>query len=115
MARKPTNRPPHKRNQWEVERDNGPLLSIGPDVSIKRPGLLSGFLLGVLFAFGSTRRTTPIIATVLAISFLLTAPGIRQFLGFHENFRQHLHRLELFSGGLLLLVGGPVLLNRLTS
>ena len=67
MARKPTNRNPHKRNQWEVERDNGPMLSIGPDVSIERPGLISGFLLGVPVPLGSTPRIGPILATVLPI------------------------------------------------
>ncbi len=50
----------------------------------------------------------------LAIPFLLTALGIRQFLEFYKNFRQHLHRVELFSGALLLFVGGLVFLNRLT-
>ena len=115
MARKPTNRNLHKRNQWEVERDNGPMLSIGPHISTKRPGLISGFLLGVPFAFGSTPCIGPILATVLAIPFLLTALGIRQFLGFYEHFRHHFHCVELFSGSLLLLVGDTVFLNRLTS
>lgn len=90
------------------------MLSIGPDVSIKRPGVVSGFLMAVPVAFASTPRIGPILATVRPIPFLLTALGIRQFLGFYENVRQHLHRAELFSGSLLLFVGGPVFLNRLT-
>ena len=33
----------------------------------------------------------------LAIPFLLTALGIKQFLGFYRGFRTQLHRVELFS------------------
>ena len=62
------------------------MLSIGPDVSTKRLGLISGFLLGVFFAFGSMPRTSPIFAAVLAIPFLFIAPGIRQFLGSTKIF-----------------------------
>ncbi len=67
MARKLTNRNRHKPNQWEVERDNGPMLNIGPHISIKRPGLISGFLLGVPVPLGSTPCIGPILATVLPI------------------------------------------------
>ena len=50
----------------------------------------------------------------LAVPFLLTALGIGQFLGFYQRFRKHLHAVELFSGALLLLVGGLVFVNKLT-
>jgi cytochrome c-type biogenesis protein len=111
------------------------------DVRLKsgssRPGMVSGFLLGFAFAFGWTPCIGPILATVLALAaasetvargilllavysaglaipFVLTALGIKQFLGFYRGFRTQLHRVELFSGGLLVLIGGLVFLNRLT-
>jgi cytochrome c-type biogenesis protein len=103
----------------------------------KQPGIWSGFLLGFAFAFGWTPCIGPILATVLALAaasdtiargvlllavysaglavpFLLTALGIGQFLKFYQRFRKHLHAVELFSGALLLFVGGLVFVNRLT-
>jgi cytochrome c-type biogenesis protein len=102
-----------------------------------QPGIWSGFLLGFAFAFGWTPCIGPILATVLALAaasdtisrgvllltaysaglavpFLLTAVGIGQFLKFYQRFRKHLHAVELFSGALLLFVGGLVFVNRLT-
>ena len=102
-----------------------------------QPGVWSGFLLGFAFAFGWTPCIGPILATVLALAaasdtiargilllaaysaglavpFLLTALGIVQFLRFYQRFRKHLHAVELFSGALLLFVGGLVFVNRLT-
>ena len=102
-----------------------------------QPGIWSGFLLGFAFAFGWTPCIGPILATVLALAaasdtiargvlllavysaglaipFLLTALGISQFMAFYKNFRKYLHAVELFSGVLLLLVGGLVFVNRLT-
>jgi cytochrome c-type biogenesis protein len=102
-----------------------------------QPGVWSGFLLGFAFAFGWTPCIGPILATVLALAaasdtiargvlllavysaglavpFLLTALGIGQFLRFYQRFRKHLHAVELFSGALLLFVGGLVFVNKLT-
>jgi cytochrome c-type biogenesis protein len=102
-----------------------------------RPGLVSGFLLGFAFAFGWTPCIGPILTSVLliastrdsigqgvfllsvysaglAIPFLLTAIGIAQFLRFYGKFRKHIHAVEVFSGVLLLLIGGLVFVNRLT-
>jgi len=102
-----------------------------------KPGILSGFLLGFAFAFGWTPCIGPILATVLALAaasdtvargvlllavysaglavpFLLTAVGLGHFLRFYQNFRKHLHAVELFSGVLLLFVGGLVFFNKLT-
>lgn len=103
----------------------------------KKPGMFSGFLLGFAFAFGWTPCIGPILATVLALAaasdtvargvlllavysmglavpFLLTAVGLGQFLRFYQNFRKHLHAVEMFSGALLLFVGGLVFFNKLT-
>jgi cytochrome c-type biogenesis protein len=122
----------------------GPLLArwLNQDVRVhnaetNKPGMLSGFLLGFAFAFGWTPCIGPILATVLALAaasdtiargvlllavysaglaipFLLTALGIGLFLRFYQNFRKHLHAVELFSGALLLFVGGLVFFNKLT-
>ena len=105
--------------------------------SSTKPGIWSGFLLGFAFAFGWTPCIGPILATVLALAaasdtiargvlllavysaglaipFLLTALGISQFMVFYKNFRKYLHAVELFSGALLLFVGGLVFVNKLT-
>jgi cytochrome c-type biogenesis protein len=104
---------------------------------IGQHGIWSAFLLGFAFAFGWTPCIGPILATVLALAaasdtiargilllavysaglavpFLLTALGIGQFLRFYQNFRKYLHAVEVFSGGLLLFVGGLVFVNKLT-
>jgi cytochrome c-type biogenesis protein len=121
----------------------GPLLArwLNRDVHLrsnsKQPGIWSGFLLGFAFAFGWTPCIGPILASVLALAaasdtiargvlllaiysaglavpFLLTALGLGQFLKFYQRFRKHLHAVEIFSGVLLLFVGGLVFVNRLT-
>ena len=102
-----------------------------------QPGVFGGFLMGFAFAFGWTPCIGPILAGVLAIAatretigqgvillacysaglaipFLATALGISAFLRFYHRVRQHLHTVEVFSGVLLLAVGGLVFVNRLT-
>ncbi|MGD0403002.1 MAG: cytochrome c biogenesis protein CcdA [Candidatus Acidiferrales bacterium] len=101
-----------------------------------QPGIVSGFLMGFAFAFGWTPCIGPILAGVLAIAatretigegvfllacysaglaipFLVTALGIGGFLKFYQRFRRHLHTVEVFSGVLLIAVGGLVFMNRL--
>jgi len=121
----------------------GPFLSqwLNRDVRLRnvggQPGTVSGFLMGFAFAFGWTPCIGPILAGVLALAatretigqgvwllavysaglavpFLLTALGIGQFLKFYQHFRRHLNAVEVFSGVLLLAVGGLIFLNRLT-
>jgi cytochrome c-type biogenesis protein len=121
----------------------GPLLTrwLNRDVHFRKmggkPGIFSGFLLGFAFAFGWTPCIGPILTTVLtlaatedtlgravfllvcysaglAVPFLVTAAGIGGFLKFYQRFRRHLHAVEVFSGVLLLAVGGLVFFNRLT-
>jgi len=121
----------------------GPVLTrwLNRDVRFRnlggKPGLASGFLMGFAFAFGWTPCIGPILASVLgiaatrdtiwqgvlllafysaglAIPFLVTALGIGAFLKFYQRFRKHLHTVEVFSGVLLLLIGGLVFMNRLT-
>ena len=121
----------------------GPTLTrwLNRDVRLRteatQPGIWSGFLLGFAFAFGWTPCIGPILATVLALAaasdtiargvlllavysaglavpFLLTALGMGQFLRFYQRFRRHLHAVEVFSGALLLFVGGLVFVNRFT-
>ena len=102
-----------------------------------QPGIGGGFLLGFAFAFGWSPCLGPILGSILALAaasgtiargvlllavysaglaipFVLTALGIGQFMTFYKNFRQYLHAVELFSGALLLFVGGLVFFNRLT-
>ncbi len=102
-----------------------------------QPGVVGGFLLGFAFAFGWTPCIGPILAGVLtlaatketigqgvfllavysaglAVPFLLTALGISRFLRIYQNFRRHLHAVEVSSGVLLLFVGALIFTNRLT-
>jgi cytochrome c-type biogenesis protein len=120
----------------------GPVLArwLNQDVRLRsqdtKPGMVSGFLLGFAFAFGWTPCIGPILSAVLvlaaasgtlargvlllavyaaglAVPFLLTAVLLNQFLRFYQNFRKHLHTVEVFSGALLLFVGGLVFFNKL--
>ncbi len=102
-----------------------------------RPGAVSGFLMGFAFAFGWTPCIGPILGSVLAVAatrekvsqgifllavysaglaipFLVTAIGIGSFMKFYKKFRSHMHAVEVFSGALLLVIGGLVFFNRLT-
>jgi len=102
-----------------------------------KPGLVGGFLMGFAFAFGWTPCIGPILAAVLgiaatrdtvgqgifllvcysaglAIPFLLTALAVGGFMRFYQKFRRYMHAVEVFSGVLLLAIGGLVFFNRLT-
>ena len=96
--------------------------------SEKPRGVLGSAALGMAFAAGWTPCIGPILGSIiglaatsggwrsglvlsafysagLAVPFLLTGLGINQFLGFYKNFRRHLHKVEVVSGVVLILVG----------
>src|SRR5918996_4696546 len=103
----------------------------------KPRGLLGSLLLGIAFAAGWTPCIGPILGGIiglaatsggwksglilssfysagLAIPFLFTGLGINQFLGFYANFRKHLHKVEVVSGIVLILVGVLVMTGQST-
>ena len=94
----------------------------------KPRGMFGSAVLGIAFAAGWTPCIGPILGGIiglaatsggwrsglvlsafysagLAVPFLLTGLGINQFLGFYRNFRQHLHKVEIVSGVILIFVG----------
>jgi cytochrome c-type biogenesis protein len=94
----------------------------------KPRGPLGSAVLGVAFAAGWTPCIGPILGGIiglaassggwkgglilsafyaagLAVPFLLTGLAINKFLGFYARFRRHLHKVEVFSGALLIVIG----------
>ena len=105
--------------------------------SEKPRGVLGSLTLGMAFAAGWTPCIGPILGGIiglaatsggwkgglllsafysagLAVPFLITGLGINQFLGFYSKFRQHLHKVEVVSGVILILIGALVMSNRVT-
>src|ERR1041384_3023563 len=103
----------------------------------KPRGMLGSLTLGIAFAAGWTPCIGPILGGIiglaatsggwkgglilsafysagLAVPFLLTGLGINQFLSFYSKFRQHLHKVEVVSGVILILIGVLVMSNRVT-
>jgi cytochrome c-type biogenesis protein len=100
--------------------------------SNKKPhGPLGSLLLGIAFAAGWTPCIGPILGGIiglaatsggwrsgivlssfyaagLAVPFLITGLGINQFLVFYSKFRRHLHKVEIVSGVVLILIGGSI-------
>ena len=94
----------------------------------KPRGPLGSFTLGIAFAAGWTPCIGPILGGILglaaasggwrsglllsafysaglAVPFLLTGLGINKFLAFYGKFRRHLHKVEVVSGVVLIIVG----------
>jgi cytochrome c-type biogenesis protein len=94
----------------------------------KPRGMLGSLTLGMAFAAGWTPCIGPILGGIiglaatsggwksglilssfyaagLSLPFLLTGLGINQFLGFYSKFRRHLHKVEVVSGVMLMLIG----------
>jgi cytochrome c-type biogenesis protein len=103
----------------------------------KPRGPLGAALLGVAFAAGWTPCIGPILGGIiglaatsggwksglvlsafyaagLSVPFLLTGLVLNQFLGFYSWFRRHLHKVEIASGILLIVIGLMVASNSLT-
>src|ERR671915_24228 len=103
----------------------------------KPRGMAGSFTLGIAFAAGWTPCIGPILGGIiglaatsggwkgglilsafysagLAVPFLVTGLGINQFLSFYAKFRQHLHKVEVVSGIILILIGILVMSNRVT-
>jgi cytochrome c-type biogenesis protein len=103
----------------------------------KPRGMFGSAMLGMAFAAGWTPCIGPILGGIiglaatsggwrsglvlsafysagLAVPFLLTGLGINQFLGFYKNFRKHLHKVEVVSGIVLILVGVLVMSGQST-
>src|SRR5947209_611116 len=103
----------------------------------KPRGPFGAALLGVAFAAGWTPCIGPILGGIiglaatsggwknglvlsafyaagLAVPFLLTGLVLNQFLGFYSWFRRHLHKVEVASGVMLIVIGLMVASNSLT-
>ena len=103
----------------------------------KPRGMLGSLTLGFAFAAGWTPCIGPILGGIiglaatsggwrsglilssfysagLAVPFLLTGLGINKFLGFYSGFRKHLHKVEVFSGITLIVIGLLVMTDRVT-
>jgi cytochrome c-type biogenesis protein len=99
--------------------------------------LAGAFAVGFAFAFGWTPCIGPILAAILtlaaaegtvsrgivllavyslglAVPFLITSLGIERFLAFYRRFRQHLHKVEVASGVLLIGIGLLIGFNKFT-
>src|SRR5438477_807575 len=105
--------------------------------SEKPRGMLGSLTLGIAFAAGWTPCIDPILGGIigleatsggwkgglllsafysagLSVPFLVTGLGINQFLSFYSKFRRHLHKVEVVSGIILILIGVLVMSNRVT-
>jgi cytochrome c-type biogenesis protein len=80
----------------------GPILGGIIGLAATSGGWRSGLVLSAFYSAG------------LAVPFLLTGLGINQFLSFYKNFRKHLHKVEVVSGIVLILVGILVMSGQAT-
>ncbi|HZD25988.1 MAG TPA: cytochrome c biogenesis protein CcdA [Alphaproteobacteria bacterium] len=97
-------------------------------------GPLGAFLIGLAFAFGWTPCIGPVLATVLSVAarqdsvaygvtllasyaaglgipFVLAALAAGPFMRWLQRMRRHMHKIELATGGLLVLTGLLFLFN----
>ena len=80
----------------------GPILGGIIGLAATSGGWRSGLVLSAAYAAG------------LAVPFLLTGLGINRFLSFYTRFRRHLHKVEVFSGVILIAIGLMVASGSLT-
>jgi cytochrome c-type biogenesis protein len=71
----------------------GPILGGIIGLAATSGGWRSGLILSAFYSAG------------LSVPFLVTGLGINQFLGFYQKFRRHLHKVEVVSGVMLILIG----------
>lgn len=71
----------------------GPILGGIIGLAATSGGWRSGLVLSAFYSAG------------LAVPFLLTGLGINKFLSFYKGFRRHLHKVEVISGVVLIVVG----------
>ena len=100
-------------------------------------GLLGAFVVGLAFGFGWTPCIGPILAAILAIAsqqdtvgkgivlltsyslglgipFFLTGLSLTAFYNLFNKLKQHLHKVEVVGGVLLVVVGVLIMTNYLT-
>jgi cytochrome c-type biogenesis protein len=100
-------------------------------------GAAGAFVVGLAFAFGWTPCIGPILAAILAIAsqqesvfegtvllavysaglgvpFILAGLSVTAFYGPFNKIKKHLHKIEVFSGILLVIVGVLIMTNYLT-
>ncbi|MEO7508858.1 MAG: cytochrome c biogenesis protein CcdA, partial [Pyrinomonadaceae bacterium] len=71
----------------------GPILGGIIGLAATSGGWRSGLILSAFYSVG------------LSVPFLITGLGINQFLGFYSKFRKHLHKVEVISGIMLIVIG----------
>jgi cytochrome c-type biogenesis protein len=71
----------------------GPILGGIMALAATSGGWKGGFVLATFYSAG------------LAVPFLITGVGINKFLGFYSKFRKHLHKVEVVSGVVLIMIG----------
>ena len=81
----------------------GPILGGIIGLAATSGGWRSGFVLSAFYSAG------------LAVPFLITGLGINQFLSFYRGFRKHLHKVEVTSGIVLIVVGLLVMSGKSTA
>jgi cytochrome c-type biogenesis protein len=81
----------------------GPILGGIIGLAATSGGWRSGLVLSAFYSAG------------LAVPFLITGLGINQFLSFYKGFRKHLHKVEVISGVVLILVGLLVMSGQSTA
>ncbi len=107
-------------------------------VSRRPAGLVGAYVMGLAFAFGWTPCVGPVLAAILFVAggeesatrgasllaiyslgiglpFLLAAVFATRFLNWAARFRQHMHKVEMAMGGILVLTGVLFMTGQMTA